>query len=111
MQDVSVMPHTCVKVAEGASKALKRFCSPVANGAAPTHVLRKEARVAGVVRGESRIWRTMVGTFAGSVDEGTRKKKETRMDHIGFCDLEDLYIAKPVSELEAPHHIYLHAAT
>jgi hypothetical protein len=55
MQDVSVIPHTYIKVVEDTRKALKHACSSVVNGAAPTQVLRKEVRAAGVVRGELRI--------------------------------------------------------
>jgi hypothetical protein len=33
-----------------------------------------------------------------------------RADHICLCDFESLYVAQPGRELEAPHHVYAHAA-
>jgi hypothetical protein len=79
MQDVSVMPHTCVKVVEGVRKALKRVCSSAESGAAPTQMLRKEARASGVVRDELRIWRK-VGTLMGSVGEDEDMKWGRKYD-------------------------------
>jgi hypothetical protein len=44
------------------------------------------------------------------VSKGKWIRKETGVNHVRFCDSKGLYIAEPVGQLEAPHHVYSHTA-
>jgi hypothetical protein len=55
MYEVSLMPQTWLKGAEGRSRALKRRCGEAERGAAPDQLLRMEWREYLVVRSELRI--------------------------------------------------------
>jgi len=67
MYAVSVMPHSCVRLASGESMLANWFCRALSKGAPAHQIQRSEASMSFVVSGECRMLSRNGGTIGISV--------------------------------------------